>query len=227
MRADLGMLLGRGHAELEHLAEDRDRTPTAALTDRRQRVERGVHGGGVGVVAVVDDDQAVGPLVERHPPRGQGPGRAERGDDRRRRGRRPRGHGRGRGRVRDLVGAGLEQAQRRPVPVVPELEGGPAQLVELDAAPDDVAGDPEGTAPAPRSAGAMAATRSSSAFSTAVPSAGRASTISPLACAIASREPNSPMWAVPTLRTAATSGGAIAQSSAMWPMPRAPISRTR
>ncbi len=42
-----------------------------------------------------------------------------------------------------------------------------------------------------------------------MPSAGRASTISPLAWAIASREPNSPMWAVPTLRTAATVGGAI------------------
>ena len=53
---------------------------------------------------------------------------------------------------------------------------------------------------------AIAATRSSSALSTAVPSAGSASTISPLACAIASRLPNSPMWAVPTLSTAATCG---------------------
>ena len=56
---------------------------------------------------------------------------------------------------------------------------------------------------------AIAATSGSSALSTAVPSAGSASTISPFACAIASREPNSPMWAVPTLSTAATCGGAI------------------
>ena len=73
----------------------------------------------------------------------------------------------------------------------------------------------------------MAATRSSPALSTAVPSGPSASTSSPFAWAIASREPNSPRWAVPTFSTAATSGGAIRHSSAMCPMPRAPISTTR
>ncbi len=58
---------------------------------------------------------------------------------------------------------------------------------------------------------AMAATRWSSALSTAVPDAGRASTISPLAAAIASTPPNSPTCAVPTLSTAATVGGAMSQ----------------
>ncbi len=58
---------------------------------------------------------------------------------------------------------------------------------------------------------AIADVSASSALRTAVPSAGSASTISPLAAAIASRLPNSPMWAVPTLITAATLGGAISQ----------------
>ncbi len=73
----------------------------------------------------------------------------------------------------------------------------------------------------------MAATRGSSAFRTAQPSASSASTNSPLACAMPSTEPNSPTWAWPTLRTAPMSGGVIAVSQATWPMPRAPISLTR
>jgi len=56
---------------------------------------------------------------------------------------------------------------------------------------------------------AMAATAGSSWLSTAVPSGPSASTSSPLASAITSREPNSPRWAAPTLRTTAMSGGAI------------------
>ena len=63
--------------------------------------------------------------------------------------------------------------------------------------------------------------------STAVPSAGSASTISPLATAISSLLPNSPTCAVPTLRTVATWGGAIVHRYATWPTPRAPISATR
>ena len=58
---------------------------------------------------------------------------------------------------------------------------------------------------------AIAAMSASSALRTAAPSAGSASTISPLAGAIASRLPNSPMWAVPTLITAAMLGGAMSQ----------------
>ena len=53
------------------------------------------------------------------------------------------------------------------------------------------------------------ATLGSSALRTASPSGRNASTSSPLAWATASREPNSPTWATPTLRTMATSGGAI------------------
>ena len=53
------------------------------------------------------------------------------------------------------------------------------------------------------------ATSGSSALRTASPSGRSASTSSPLACATASFEPNSPTWATPTLRTMATSGGAM------------------
>ena len=73
----------------------------------------------------------------------------------------------------------------------------------------------------------MAATRWSSALSTATPSAGSASTSSPLACAIAATEPNSPRCAVPTLSTTPIRGGTAAASAAMWPVPRAENSSTR
>ena len=73
----------------------------------------------------------------------------------------------------------------------------------------------------------MAATRGSSAFSTATPFDGRASTSSPLARAIASTEPNSPRWAEPTLSTTPIRGGTAAASAAMWPVPRAENSSTR
>ncbi|CAB4872750.1 unannotated protein [freshwater metagenome] len=57
--------------------------------------------------------------------------------------------------------------------------------------------------------------------------AGSASTNSPLANAMAAREPNSPRCAVPTLRTTPIRGGASLASSAMWPIPRADSSRAR
>ncbi len=56
---------------------------------------------------------------------------------------------------------------------------------------------------------AMAATRGSSAFRTATPSAGSASGSSPLARATCSIPPNSPAWAWPTLSTAPYRGGAM------------------
>ena len=77
-----------------------------------------------------------------------------------------------------------------------------------------------------RGALAIARTRGSSALSTATPSAGSASTSSPLADAMVSTEPNSPMCATPTLSTTPIRGGAISQRSRMWPIPRAPISST-
>ncbi len=51
-------------------------------------------------------------------------------------------------------------------------------------------------------------TYGSSAFSTAVADAGRSTTSSPLARAIASRDPSTPRWAEPTLMTTPTSGAA-------------------
>src|SRR5829696_6314591 len=73
---------------------------------------------------------------------------------------------------------------------------------------------------------AMAATWGSSALRTAVPSGGRDSTSSPLALAIASRDPNIPRWDSPTLTTTPTDGRARRARAAMWPGPRAPISTT-
>src|SRR6266536_2562883 len=61
----------------------------------------------------------------------------------------------------------------------------------------------------------MAATLGSSAFSTATPSAGRAAGSSAFAFATASRLPNSPMWARPTLRTTPSCGGAMSHSFVM------------
>ena len=55
----------------------------------------------------------------------------------------------------------------------------------------------------------MAQTSGSAALSTATPSAGSASTSSPLAWAIAACPPNSPTWACPTLSTTPTVGGAM------------------
>jgi hypothetical protein len=77
---------------------------------------------------------------------------------------------------------------------------------------------------------AIAATSGSSAFSTATPpdvAVGSASTSSALAAAVASLLPNSLACAAPTLSSTPIRGGAVRHRSAMWPGPRAPISRTR
>ena len=55
----------------------------------------------------------------------------------------------------------------------------------------------------------MAATTGSSALRMDRPSAGTARGSSDLARAMFSREPNSPTWALPTLSTMATWGGAM------------------
>ena len=77
---------------------------------------------------------------------------------------------------------------------------------------------------------AIASTRGSSALRIATPPAeagGSASTSSPLALAMFSTEPNSPVCARPTLSTAPIRGGAMSHSAPMWPTPRAAISRIR
>ena len=79
----------------------------------------------------------------------------------------------------------------------------------------------------PRVRSRMAETRGSSAFRTAVPLSSSASTSSPFACAMPCWEPNSPMCALPTLRTSETSGRATSHAARRSPMWRAPISRTR
>ena len=73
---------------------------------------------------------------------------------------------------------------------------------------------------------AIAATRSSPWLSTAVPSAGRASTSSPLARATSSMAPKTSVWARATAVTTPMVGRAIVQRSRMWPTPLAPISIT-
>ena len=44
-------------AELEHVADDRDAPPLALWLGRGQQRQRCAHGGGIGVVAFVDDDE--------------------------------------------------------------------------------------------------------------------------------------------------------------------------
>ena len=73
---------------------------------------------------------------------------------------------------------------------------------------------------------AIAATRSSPWLSTAVPSALRASTSSPLARATSSMAPKASVWARATAVTTPMVGRAIVQRSRTWPTPRAPISIT-
>ncbi|SKZ46215.1 Uncharacterised protein [Mycobacteroides abscessus subsp. abscessus] len=73
---------------------------------------------------------------------------------------------------------------------------------------------------------AIAATRSWSALSTAMPSAGSASTSSPFARATASMLPKSSRCTPSTRVMMPTVGCAIEHSSSMCPTPRAPISTT-
>ena len=68
---------------------------------------------------------------------------------------------------------------------------------------------------------------SASAGSTARPSARRPRRISALASTIASSVPSNSRCTGPTFVIAATSGSAISQSSAIWPIPRIAISMTR
>ena len=74
---------------------------------------------------------------------------------------------------------------------------------------------------------AMAMTSGSSAFRMATPSAGSDCGSSALAAAIWPTLPNSPACAFPTHSTTPSRGGAIRQSAAMWPGPRADNSATR
>src|ERR1700754_4870429 len=64
---------------------------------------------------------------------------------------------------------------------------------------------------------AIAATDGSSTLRITTPDGGMACGSSDLVCAMASREPNSPRCAVPTLSTTPIAGGAIAASAAMLP----------
>ena len=73
---------------------------------------------------------------------------------------------------------------------------------------------------------AMASTRASSAFRTATPSRGRASTNSRLATMIWSRPPMCSTWTGATASSTPTVGRAMEHSTSMWPWPRAPISTT-
>ena len=73
---------------------------------------------------------------------------------------------------------------------------------------------------------AIATTRGSSMFSTAVPPTGNDSISSPFARATSSSDPNVSRWAPATIVTRPTVGRATRQSRSMWPGPRAPISTT-
>ena len=179
-----------------------------APADDLQRLQRGLHRLGVGVVGVVDDDRAVGALADLHPPAA---GRARRREARRRRCRgRPRRRGPSPRRRRRCA-----TGRRRPGEVHGRTgrRGARGRRTGGRARRGEVA-PPRTSAGAAPKVGTRATVRARHRGDQRVVGVehggavgGSASTISPLACAMASRLPNSPMWAVPTLRTAATGAG--------------------
>ena len=159
----------------------------------------------------------------------RGSGRRQRGGDvRRRHARGQRGPGGGQ-RVGHLVLADHLQRHGVPLPRGGQGEPGAGRVVQRRRrAARTSASSPRPVVTTRATVrGAMPSTRGSSALRTAVPSAGSASTSSPLACAMPSALPNSPRCAEPTLSTTPTCGRATRQSRAMCPRPRAPISSTR
>ena len=194
-------------AQLEHLAEHGDRAgPRPAAADRGQRLERGAHRVGVGVVGVVEHRDAVGALGELHPGgRGGGRGR-QRGDhgvEGYVEGQRHRGDGGGVGGVvlADQAERHACAARRRPPG---RRSAGRASSSRTSSKRTSAsAAAAEACHPGRRTRGHRGDQRVVGVeHRDATPSAGgSASTISPLACAIASWEPNSPMCALPTLST--------------------------
>ena len=80
LQTDRLMLRARVRAELEHLAEHRDRPPLPARQDR-ERTQRGTHRVRVRVVRVVDDRHAVRAFDDVHPMRADRVGAREPADD--------------------------------------------------------------------------------------------------------------------------------------------------
>jgi hypothetical protein len=64
-------------AQLSHLAEHRDGPAPAGAAERDERLQCGLHGVGVGVVRVVDDEHSVGALGGLHAPPRAGSGRGQ------------------------------------------------------------------------------------------------------------------------------------------------------
>ena len=212
-----------------HLAEHRP--PSAGPRGhRRQRAQAGAHRLRVGVVRVVDD---------RHAVRARSATSIRQRLTRLRRGERSatagsgiaqlQGDGGGGQRVGDLVLAVSRQPppRRRPAGGDEREAGRPASSSVTSAARTSAAAPvPKVTTRAAVRA-AIAATSGSSAFSTASPSAGSASTSSPLARATASRLPNSPRCATADVEHDADVGRAIRHRRRCGRRPRAPISSTR
>ena len=220
----LVFLRGTG-AQLGHAPEDGD---PPLPRHPGQRGQRGPHRLGVGVVRVVDHGDAVGPPVDLHPPPAARLGSRQRGGDSA--GAMPRARAAPAAdsalatwcspTTRRLTGASppRRRSSKEARPWSSSVDGGRA---------DVGVGRPADVTTRARVRGAIPRTRGSSAVSTAVPSAGSASTSSPFATAMPSALPNSPRWAEPTLRTTPTCGRATPHRRAMWPGPREPISSTR
>ena len=136
----LGRLRG---AELGHLAEHGERAGLRVSRpprpgDRDQGVQRRAHRLGIRVVGVVDDDDAVGPLGELHPPPRRRDGRLDGGGrllHRHADGQGDRGRREG---VADVVGADQAQPHRHVRPAGVQRERGPAEVVEAHVGGPDV-----------------------------------------------------------------------------------------
>ena len=183
-------------AELGHVAEHRDGPARLAAAHDGERLERGAHRLGVGVVGVVDDGDAVGALDDLHAPaRLRRRGAEQLGDagdvggDAAAPGPRRRSRARWRPGARRAPAAATSaravRASRR------RNDARPASSSSTSAARTSASGaGAEGRDRAVRCGSRMPSTSGSSALSTAAVRA--ASTSSPLAWAICSRLPNSP-----------------------------------
>jgi hypothetical protein len=135
--ADVAVRLLGPRTQLTHLAQDRDRPARAVPPDVHQHLEGNADGVGVGVVAVVHDQQAVCTLTRLHPVCGRGDrreplrDRVERFSDR-------EGHRRCGGRVADVVGPDERQSDVCGRPGVRQLERCPAPGVEAHTPPRHV-----------------------------------------------------------------------------------------
>ena len=206
------MVAGTLLAKLPHLSQNGDPPPAV---EGREVVERRSHRQGVGVVAVVHQDDPVAQLEALATETGEAYARSAVGHLPERHLERDTDRDRGQ-RVGQVVAARRTGNRRSPRPagVRDQRLGHPVLDPATRAPPRRLRGRSAGGSGRRRD-GARA--RPPSTGTTATPSPGSAVSSSALAAATAATEPSSSMWTGPTLVITPTSGSAISASSAIWP----------